>query len=198
MLSIQEGSSLVSLARRSAEYFIASGELLSEGPLGKAFLEKRGVFVSLHTYPSNDLRGCIGFPYPTMPLWNAVMQASVSAAFEDTRFPLLQASELGSIVFEVTVLSKPVEFKCKKGDLPEEVKIGEHGLIVEKGMNSGLLLPQVAVEFGWSPGDFLCECSRKAGLSKNAWKDKETRVSCFNGMVFSEEKPKGRVAEKKI
>jgi len=198
MLSLQQGTVLVMLARKSISYFSATQTFLSEKPSEKFFEQKFGVFVSLHSFPKKDLRGCIGFPLPVMPLWTACIQAAVSAAFEDSRFPPLKASELSSIIVEVSVLSKPEELKCGKQQLLKKIKIGKHGLIVRKGFQSGLLLPQVPAEWNWSSLHFLEQCCLKAGLPQNAWKEEDCVIETFEAQVFKEEKPEGKIIEEKL
>jgi hypothetical protein len=198
MLSLKQGSGLVALARKSISYYFASGILLSETPFESSFKEKQGCFVSLHSFPKNELKGCVGFPLPVMPLWQACIQASVSAAFEDSRFSVLKISELSKTLIEVSVLSKPEELKCKKEELPEKVKVGKHGLIVSKGFNSGLLLPQVAQSFNWSSAEFLEQCCLKAGLPSDSWKKPSCKIETFEAQVFKEETPEGKVVEEKL
>ena len=195
MLSLKQGSRLVSLARKSISYFLATGKHLVEKPDEKVFSESQGVFVSLHSFPENSLRGCVGFPLPVMPLWQACIKASISAAFEDNRFAPLQSSELDSTIIEVSVLSKPMTFVCSKEKLSEKVLPGKHGLIVSQGFNSGLFLPQVCVEQGWQPLQFLENCCLKAGLPSSSWKTKECKVEYFTAQIFKEEEPKGKVVE---
>ena len=130
--------------------------------------EKRGVFVTL--YKKKHLRGCIGFPEPILPLGIALIKAAKAAAFEDPRFSPLSTSELKEIKIEITLLTKP-----KKTD-PKKIKVGKDGLIIKKGFNSGLLLPQVAVEYKWDAKTFLEQTCLKAGLDKDAWKDAESSI----------------------
>jgi uncharacterized protein (TIGR00296 family) len=195
-LSLSEGKELIGLARKSIKYFFASGKVLREiAP--KKFSEKQGVFVSLHEF-SGELRGCIGFTTPTMPLWNAVIEAAVSAAFNDFRFNPLKLEELEEILIEVSVLTVPEEIKGEKEKIPEKIEIGEDGLIVKMNGNSGLLLPQVAVEWKWNPEEFLEQTCVKAGLEKNSWKEKTCKIFKFQGQIFKEKKPnnKGKKARK--
>ncbi|MFH1256748.1 MAG: TIGR00296 family protein [Candidatus Diapherotrites archaeon] len=195
LFSLEEGKELVELARKSIGYAIASGALLREKTQKKEFTEKRGAFVSLHTFPEHELRGCIGFPEPIAPLWNAVIECAASAAFSDPRFPALKAAELEKVVVEVSVLTKPEEIKSAKEEMPSEVKIGKDGLIARKGNRSGLLLPQVAPEWKWDSGQFLSATCEKAGLPKNAWREEGCRIFKFKAQIFREEQPKGEVLE---
>ncbi len=192
-LSLGDGKKLVKLARKAIEYYCASGSLYSEKPPREKFTEKRGVFVTLNTHPEKKLRGCIGLPYPVKELWTAVIEAAVSAAARDTRFPALSSKEVKKVTVEVSVLTPPV--KAKKSELPKSIKIGEHGIIVERGSYSGLLLPQVATDFGWGNEAFLEQTCLKAGLFPDAWKLDDTVVKLFTAQVFSEQEPNGKVVE---
>jgi len=194
MLSMEEGEKLARLARRAAENYFKNEKLILEKCTQKSFLEKRGVFVTIETYPEKNLRGCIGFPDAVMPLCDAVQQAAVSAAFEDPRFPKLDAEEMKKIVFEVSVLTKPEPIIVKDAkDYLKKIKIGEDGLIIQCGYQSGLLLPQVAVEQKWNEKEFLDNLCLKAGLMPDALHDKKTKIWKFQAQIFSEEKPEGKI-----
>ena len=186
MLSSEEQKGLLSLARGSIASALSSKGFTAEQPLKENFSEKRGCFVTLKK--SGMLRGCIGFPYPIMPLWEAVAKAAVAAALEDPRFPPVSEDELKGISIEISVLGQPEELKDEdKEKLPEKITKGKHGLIVKKGFYSGLLLPQVAEEFNFSPKQFLEEVCLKAGLPRSAWLEKGTRIYRFEAVVFGEE-----------
>jgi len=117
-----------------------------------------------------ELRGCIGYPYPTNPLVEAVIDAAISAATRDPRFCPLEKKDVDKVVFEVSVLTPPEHVKTEKPEeYLKEIKVGEHGLIIEKGPYKGLLLPQVPVEWGWCEEEFLCQCCIKAGLPPDSW-----------------------------
>ncbi len=191
-LSPEEGKQLIGLARKAISYFHATGNIYASQPPGEKFREKRGAFVTLKN-AEGTLRGCIGLPYPVRELWFATTEAAVSAAFNDPRFKAVKAKEMDSVLVEISVLSKPEE--VEKGKLAESIEVGKHGLIVEKGYRSGLLLPQVAVEYSWDLEEFLKQTCMKAGLAPNAWKAKETIVKRFSAQVFSEKEPNGEVLE---
>ena len=139
--------------------------------------EKRGAFVSLHK--SGRLRGCIGQIVPTRPLYQTIEDMAVAAAFDDPRFEPLAAKELKELELEISILT-PME-RLKNAD---EIDIGRHGLYIKKGFSSGLLLPQVAAEYGWNPTTFLEETCRKAGLPRSAWKEKNTEIYIFSAEIF--------------
>jgi len=164
-------------------------------------LQPCGVFVTINAKKGREkeLRGCIGLPYPTTPLAEAVIQAAASAAMEDPRFLPVTAKELDLIVFEVSVLTPPTMVETQKPtEYPEKIKVGKDGLIVERGMYKGLLLPQVPVECGWNEEEFLCQCSVKAGLPPDCWLQQGTRVHKFQAIVFEEQTPKGPIERKAL
>ncbi len=144
----------------------------------KKLREKRGVFVTLKK--KGELRGCIGFPEPVMPLNKAVVQAAKYAAFSDPRFPPLKKEELGKIKIEISILTKPKI--CK----PEDVEIGEDGLICEYKRYYGLLLPQVATEHKMSREEFIEAVCMKAGLSRDAWGKPDFKLYKFRAQIFEE------------
>jgi uncharacterized protein (TIGR00296 family) len=197
MLNLDEGTQAAHLARDTVESFVQTRKEptpVLKGP----FKEKRGVFVTLHTYPTNDLRGCIGIPHPVMPLQEAIVSAAVSAT-QDPRFPPLGSEELDTIIVEVTVLTPPVLIKVSSPkDYVDQIVIGRDGLIVEQGFYKGLLLPQVPVEQGWDKEDFLSQTCLKACLLPDAWYDPLTKIYRFSGQIFAEHKPRGEVKEKHL
>jgi uncharacterized protein (TIGR00296 family) len=197
MLSLEEGKKAVAFARDIIEKYVKNN-LLPSTDLNGVFTEKQGAFVTIHTYPEHDLRGCIGIPLPVMSLKNEIIEGAKSAT-SDPRFAPLDASELDSIVIEVTILTKPELIKINQPqDYLSNIKIGRDGLIVEQGFFKGLLLPQVPVEQGWDKEEFLSNTCMKAGLMPDAWIDKSTRILKFGGQIFTELKPRGEIKEKKI
>ncbi len=163
--------------------------------------ELRGVFVTLNlAEPGPErLRGCIGFPYPVKKLGEAVQEAAVFAATEDPRFPPVSPKELDSIVVEVSVLTPPAPLEGpRREDLPKMVRIGTDGLIVSRSYTSGLLLPQVATEFGFDQMEFLSQACMKAGLPPDAWLDEGTKLQVFQAEVFAERTPRGVVERAEV
>jgi len=198
MLTINDGEKAVKLAREIVERYTRKEELPKLENYSGVFDEKRGVFVTINTYPTHNLRGCIGIPEPIMPLKNAIKEAAVSAT-HDPRFPPLKENELENIVIEVTILTKPQLIKVNKPqEYLEKIKIGRDGLIAEQGFYRGLLLPQVPVEQGWDVEEFLSHTCWKAGLPFDAWFDENTKIYKFEGQIFTEVKPKNGIVEKKI
>ena len=148
------------------------------------FNEKRGVFVTLTE--DGELRGCIGYPYPVLPLGEALHDAAVSAAVRDPRFMPVRENELAAIEFEVTILTPPELLTCGAADRPKNIEVGRHGLIIKDRGMSGLLLPQVATEYGWDAEEFLMHTCIKAGTDRDAWKRDDTALYTFEGQIFSE------------
>jgi uncharacterized protein (TIGR00296 family) len=201
-LTDEEGKFLIALARNAVETYLKTG-LTLEPPenTAKKLWERCGVFVTINTLKrgKQDLRGCIGYPYPTNPLVEAMIDAAISAATRDPRFEPLEKEELDHVVFEVSVLTPPETVQIQNPqDYLKEIKVGEHGLIVEKGFYKGLLLPQVPVEWGWCEEEFLCQCCIKAGLPPDSWLTKGTKIHRFTAIVFEEETPHGKVKRKSL
>jgi AmmeMemoRadiSam system protein A len=139
--------------------------------------EKYGVFVTLKK--RGDLRGCIGYVEGIKPLQEAVCDMAISAAFHDPRFPAVTEKELKDLEVEISVMSPLKEITST-----DEIVIGTHGLVIEKSFNRGLLLPQVATEYNWDRETFLAHTCLKAGLPKEAWQDKDTKILIFAANVF--------------
>jgi uncharacterized protein (TIGR00296 family) len=199
-LSLKEGKFLIQLARNAVrEYLKAGKHFKAPENTPKKLFEQCGVFVTINKVKKGEkqLRGCIGYPYPTLPLVEAVIDSAINSATQDPRFYPLSLSELGDVVFEVSVLTPPEAIEVKK---PEEyvtkIEVGEDGLIVEKGFFKGLLLPQVPVEWGWCEEEFLCQCCIKAGLPPDSWLTKGARIYKFSAIIFEEETPQGEVKRK--
>ena len=148
------------------------------------FNDKRGVFVTLTE--EGELRGCIGYPYPVLPLGEALHDAAVSAAVRDPRFMPVRENELAAILFEVTILTPPELLTCSAAERPKNIEVGRHGLIIKDRGMSGLLLPQVATEYGWDAEEFLMHTCIKAGTDRDAWKRDDTALYTFEGQIFSE------------
>lgn len=199
-LSQQEGRFLVELARKAVEGYLKTRKCISvPEKVSEKLMQPCGVFVTINSVKNGEkeLRGCIGYPYPTTPLVQAVIESAISAATNDPRFPPLSLKELDHVVFEVSVLTSPQIIKVKN---PKEycakIKIGEDGLIVERGVYKGLLLPQVPVEWQWNAQEFLCQCCNKAGLLSDYWLREGTKIYKFQAIIFEEEKPRGDIKQK--
>jgi len=199
-LSLKEGKFLVDLARKAVEEYLKNRKQISvPESTAEKFLHPCGVFVTINSMKNGEeeLRGCIGYPYPTMPLAQAVIESAISSATQDPRFYPLSLSELDKVVFEVSVLTPPQIIEVKKpNEYPNKIKVGKDGLIVERGMFKGLLLPQVPVEWKWDEEEFLCQCCIKAGLPSDCWILEGTKIYKFQAIIFEEEKPRGKVKRK--
>jgi len=178
MFTPEQQRFLLQLARQSVTAAVTDGKLLSLTEVDPAFQNEQGVFVTLTKY--GQLRGCIGYPEPALPLYQAVIHSAASAALQDPRFPPVAPAELDDLHIEISVLSMLQAAK------PEEVEVGTHGLVIEQGRARGLLLPQVPVEWGWDHDEFLAHTCRKAGLPPDAWR-RGAGLFTFTAEVFTEE-----------
>ncbi|MCK4717544.1 MAG: TIGR00296 family protein, partial [Thermoplasmata archaeon] len=184
--SLEDGEKAVRIARDVVDRHVR-GEEEGEYDVPKSFQKKGGAFVTLCTFPGNDLRGCIGYPYPIFPLIETLTRSARSAATADYRFNPISPRELDNIMVEVSLLSTPERIVVKKRkDIPKEIVVGKHGLMVEKDIFKGLLLPQVAVEWNWDSMRFLEETCLKAKLAATMWKMEDVKVYRFTGAVFHE------------
>jgi len=137
-----------------------------------------GAFVTLRR--QGRLRGCIGQIVLGISIVDVVSYSAAAAALEDPRFRPVQIDELAEIEIELSILSAPEEIQA------HEIEAGRHGLIVSRGSQRGLLLPQVAAEHRWESQRFLEETCVKAGLERDSWKDPQTKISGFTAIVFRE------------
>ncbi len=144
--------------------------------------ESRGAFVSLHR--RGQLRGCIGYIEAVKPLLQTVREMAPAAAFQDPRFRPLQADELADLEIEISVLSPLKLIKST-----DEIEVGQHGLYIVRGLNRGLLLPQVATQYHWDRQTFLGQTCNKAGLPVDAWKDPGTQIFIFGAEIFADHPP---------
>ena len=190
-LSDSDGAVLVKTARKAVTEFLSNGNRIKlESDIEEKFSFNSGVFVTLNN--PDGLRGCIGFPMPEKKLSHAIIEGAIAAATEDPRFPSVKTNELNDIVFEVTVLTPPVEIDVSDPmEYLEKIKVGRDGLIIRHSFSSGLLLPQVPVEYGWDVEEFLQHTCEKAGLARDTWKNESVKIEKFEGIIFKEETPNG-------
>ncbi len=179
-LNKTEQKIILSLAEEAVASAVNGKKPEIPGNLPDIATEKRGAFVTLNK--GGQLRGCIGYILPVMPLYETIIEVGKSAALRDPRFNSVQPAELNDIDVEVSVLTVP-----HKIDDVSEIEVGKHGIIIKKGYSQGLLLPQVATDYGWDRETFLMHTCRKAGLPMDAWKDDETEIKIFSAQVFSRE-----------
>ena len=196
-LSDSDGVFLVKTARKAVTEFLSNGNKIKlESDIEEKFSFNSGVFVTLNN--SDGLRGCIGFPMPEKKLSHAIVDGAIAAATEDPRFPSVKTNELNDIVFEVTVLTPPVEIDVSDPmEYLEKIKVGRDGLIIRHSFSSGLLLPQVPVEYGWNVEEFLQHTCEKAGLARDTWKNESVKIEKFEGIIFKEETPNGAIVREK-
>jgi len=200
--SVEDGKRLIQFARKNIEHYLETGQkLLIPEDLKERFDMECGAFVTLNKYDvsGNPLRGCIGYIEPKFKLCDVVHRVSVSAACEDPRFPSVSIDELDNLVLELSILTPPeiLNFDDPKKYI-ESIEIGRDGLIIERGMRRGLLLPQVPVDHdrNWDAKTFLEQTCQKAWLPKDAWKDPDTKVYKFEAILFEEKEPNGEVVRK--
>ena len=204
-LTKEEGEFLVRNARNAVkEYLLSFRKVGVPADTPERLREKAGVFVTIEKIqrdftgmPRRVLRGCIGFPEPVMPLIEATIEAAIAAATEDPRFEPMLPEELRSVVFEVSVLTPPkiLEYENPE-ELVEKVKVGRDGIIVERGLLRGLLLPQVPSEYNWGVEEYLSNACIKAGLPPDAWRTSRIKVYTFRARIFAEVYPEGDVIER--
>jgi hypothetical protein len=194
-----EGARGVALAREAIEYGFAHAPIRDPAApfrsisLPPIFDQPRGVFVTLLQAGDGSLRGCIGYVVAVYPLRVAIPRVAWAAAVDDPRFMPLGPAELRRTIIELSVLTVPEEIPSSR-PIPDQVQVGRDGLIVDRDGESGLLLPQVAVEEGWEAHRFLAETCRKAGLPPDAWRRPGTIVRKFQAELFREPTP-GEPAE---
>lgn len=199
MLSLDDGRAAVRWARAALATGLGAAPggpkmAIVDPPNAPVFREPRGVFVTLKRHPSGELRGCIGYPLPYLPLADAIARSAMAAATDDPRFVPVPRRELDRLTVEVSVLTVPVPLAAATPEaMVAEVKIGRDGLIVDGRGTSGLLLPQVGPEQGWTSEELLDGTCEKAGLPADAWHDPEVRVRRFQAEIFAETSPAGPV-----
>lgn len=197
-LSAEEGIFLVKLARESIEYYLKEHKYLTQPQnYPSIFNEQRGIFVTLESYPSHNLRGCIGYPLGEGSLISSIIDAAMSSAFNDPRFEHLKERELNLTTIEISVLSEP-EILNPHQKYSLQFEIGEHGLLIRSGSRSGILLPQVPVEQKWDKETFLRHICLKAGLAPDCYKNKHCQFFKFFGQIFREITPGGEIKERDI
>ena len=179
---------LLQLARDAIEAHVGQSrqraiESAIRSPQSPILARPSGAFVTIHK--RGDLRGCIGHIEPTEPIGHVVPRCAVAACSSDPRFPPITSAELGEIRIEISLLG-PLESIAG----PRDVAIGRHGLVVERGWQRGLLLPQVATQWRWDADAFLAHTCQKAGLPRDAWRHGVT-IWRFEAEVFGEAREVG-------
>lgn len=177
-LARSEKKILLEVARRALIFAVERREIAEDSPASEILRRPGGAFVTLRR--RGRLRGCIGQFASREPVFQVVSYCARAAALEDPRFEPVRPNELAELELEISVLSEAQEIAF------EEIEIGRHGLIVARGWQRGVLLPQVAAEFRWTAERFLEETCAKAGMERDGWKDPATRVHAFTAEVFCE------------
>ena len=180
MLNSNNKKILLNIAKTTVETYIKDNKVLDFKIDDEELNNRQGVFVTLHI--NGDLRGCIGQIMPGQtPLWKVVRDMAIAAATEDPRFSPVSVDELGKLDYEISVLSVP-----KRINNWRDIELGRHGVILSKGYRTGVFLPQVATETGWTLEEFLSNlCEHKAGLPADAYKnDPEVEIKVFEAEVF--------------
>ncbi len=184
-LNNKEKETLLKLARQVLSEKTLEGKVREniekDFEITEVLKQNSGVFVTLKI--QGQLRGCIGYIEPIKPLYQAVIENSINACSRDPRFSPVTESELSKIDLEISALSPPESIPD-----PDHFEVGTHGIILKQGSYSAVFLPQVAPEQGWDREETLRHLSQKAGLSKNAWKEKGTTFKVFTAQVFHEDK----------
>jgi len=180
-LSDDDRKAILELAAQGVREAVLHGLPLSTYPTFGIFVEPRGLFVTLHH--GKKLRGCIGVIEGSAPLGENLARCAADAALRDPRFAPLRPEELAGLEIEVSLLTPIHPIRA------DELEIGRHGLMVERGLQRGLLLPQVATEHRFSREQFLAETCVKAGLPRESWKEPETRLYGFECEIVAEKHP---------
>jgi uncharacterized protein len=180
LVNLTEGEKerLLNLAKAAVKARLTGDDTTEkEMPDMPVLKEKRGAFVTLKK--KGQLRGCIGYIQAVKPLDQTIDEMARAAAFSDPRFPPVTKDELPHLSFEISVLTP-----LKEIENVDEIQVGVHGIYIVKGFHSGLLLPQVATEYGWDRKTFLEHTCYKAGLPSRAWQDKDTKIYIFSADIF--------------
>lgn len=178
-LNANEQTALLDIARKAIETYVRTGKTYVEPREEKVLNRRNGCFVSIKQ--SGQLRGCIGNFQSELPLFREVSEMAVASASKDPRFYPMKEDDLQDFTLEISVLSP-----LKKSDSIDEIEVGRHGIYLEKGYYRGVLLPQVATEYGWDRDTFLRQTCLKAGLPTDAWQAEDTEIYIFSAQIFGD------------
>ena len=179
MLSEKDASSLLTIAREAITHLVKGEDYRPAPREEKALVQKSGCFVTIKQ--DGRLRGCIGSFQTERPLFQEVAAMAVASASKDPRFHPMEEEELGNFHLEISVLS-PLE----KIEEIEQIEVGTHGIYIEKNFSRGVLLPQVATDYGWDRVTFLQQTCLKAGLPTTAWQAPDADIYIFSAQIISE------------
>jgi hypothetical protein len=202
--NVEEGSMLIDFTRENIEFFLKNDRRIPvPDEIKQKFADNYGAFVTLNKFnvSGNPLRGCIGYIEPTYSLYDVIHKVSISSAIEDPRFPSVKLKEMDDIIIELSILTPPKQIEVNDPkEYLEKIVIGRDGLIAERGMRRGLLLPQVPVDHdrNWDVPTFLSHTCQKAWLPEDAWEDLDTKIYSFQAILFEEKTPRGKVVRKYI
>lgn len=180
-LSPEQRRTLLQIARESIDAVLEGRKPETADPEDEVLRRPAGVFVTLND-ADGQLRGCIGSIQAAAPLARAVSASAISAAFRDPRFHPVSKDELRGLSIEISVLGPILNVSA-----PEEIEVGRDGLIISRGHTSGLLLPQVATDYGWNRDTFLDHTCVKAGLPRGSWRSPGCRIQRFSAEIFNEQ-----------
>lgn len=193
-----EGETAVRIARKVITAAV-NGENAGEMDIPDSFRDNGGVFTTITRHETGNLRGCIGYSEPILPIISAIIRSSKAAAMSDLRFVPVKQSELDKILISVSLLTKPTRLLFEDPEeIPDLITIGKHGLIVKKGKSAGLLLPQVPVENDWDPVIFLNQTCVKAGIPYKSWRTGKVDILTFTAEVFTETEPNGSIVREEL
>ncbi len=200
--NVEDGADLINFARENIECFLKNNrKLVVPEEIKEKFGNIYGAFITLNLIKNNTphLRGCIGYIEPSFPLYEVIHRVSISSAIEDPRFPSVSPEEMDNIIIELSILTPPKLIEVSNpNEYFEKIVIGRDGLIAEKGMKRGLLLPQVPLDHdrNWDVKTFLEHTCEKAWLPRDAWKDLNTKIYSFQAILFEEREPRGEIVRK--
>ncbi len=187
-LTDEEKLELLRIARQSITSVVNGRGLPEVEPKTENLKTPCGAFVTITI--NDNLRGCIGYVEPVKSLAEAVNEVAAKSALEDPRFPPVEPDEVDKLEIEISVLSPLKLIKST-----DEIKVGEHGIMIKKGWRRGLLLPQVAIEHNLTKEEFLEHTCLKAGLHPDCWKEKDTEIYIFTAIIFKESDFKQKIEE---
>jgi hypothetical protein len=199
-ITLREGTQLVKLARTAAVSFIKNKKIIT---FTNNSNRTAGVFVTIYLVNNmnseKNLRGCIGYVFPSQNIYDSVIAAAINAATEDPRFIAISEKELDDLIFEVSVLSKPALIQVENTDVSlSNIVIGRDGLILESRYGSGLFLPQVPVEQKWNIREYITNLCHKAGAPSDAWLLPDSKLYTFCSLIFREKLPNREIYPENI
>ncbi|HIE34219.1 MAG TPA: TIGR00296 family protein [Candidatus Altiarchaeales archaeon] len=198
IIKANEGKFLVKYARNIIEnYFRGADAKVSEKKKELLSMSK-GIYVVFRGFPKGYLRGSAGYPEAVLPLGEAIRELTIKAATMDRRYHPIKSDELGSVIIEVSILSKPEKLDMSSKDYLNKIRIGRDGLIVEYGGLKSVMLPQFPLEQQWSVKELLSLTCLKAGIEPDVCSSAETNLYRFYAAIFSEVEPRGKIIKKKL